>query len=128
MATPKPRITANNDGSHIIRLRKVRLSFPALFTPRAFEEGKEPSYQASFIMENQDDPNGNIALVKKGIDGVVKAGLKGKHPGKDRICFRSGEEKGDRGIDGYKLTFHVGAGGGQEVFYLHLHFLSEKAL
>ena len=32
------------------------------------------------------------------------------------------------GIDGYKLTFHVGKGGGQEVFYLHLHFLSTTAL
>lgn len=31
----------------------------------------------------------------------------------------------EKGIDGYKLTFHVGKGGGQEVFYLHLHFLSE---
>lgn len=32
------------------------------------------------------------------------------------------------GIDGYKLTFHVGKGGGQEVFYLHLHFMSDQAL
>jgi histidine triad (HIT) family protein len=31
-----------------------------------------------------------------------------------------------QGIDGYKLTFHVGKGGGQEVMYLHLHFLSQK--
>ena len=31
-------------------------------------------------------------------------------------------------IQGYKLTFHVGKGGGQEVFYLHLHFLSDQAL
>lgn len=32
------------------------------------------------------------------------------------------------GISGYKLTFHVGKGGGQEVFYLHLHFLSDQVL
>lgn len=32
------------------------------------------------------------------------------------------------GIHGYKLTFHVGADGGQEVMYLHLHFLSDQAL
>lgn len=32
----------------------------------------------------------------------------------------------EQGIDGYKLTFHVGKGGGQEVFYLHLHFLSQQ--
>ena len=34
----------------------------------------------------------------------------------------------EKGIDGYKLTFHVGKGGGQEVFYLHLHLLSEQKL
>lgn len=34
----------------------------------------------------------------------------------------------EKGIDGYKLTFHVGKGGGQEVPYLHLHFLSEQAI
>ena len=34
----------------------------------------------------------------------------------------------EKGIDGSKLMFHVGKGGGQEVFYLHLHFLSEKKL
>ena len=34
----------------------------------------------------------------------------------------------EQGIDGYKLTFHVGRGGGQEVPYLHLHFLSEQQL
>jgi histidine triad (HIT) family protein len=34
----------------------------------------------------------------------------------------------EKGIDGYKLTFHVGKGGGQEVPYIHLHFLSSQAL
>ena len=34
----------------------------------------------------------------------------------------------EKGIHGYKLTFHVGKDGGQEVFYLHLHFLSEQKL
>jgi histidine triad (HIT) family protein len=33
----------------------------------------------------------------------------------------------DKGIDGYKLTFHVGKGGGQEVFYLHLHMMSQES-
>lgn len=33
-----------------------------------------------------------------------------------------------KGIEGYKLTFHCGVGGGQEVFYLHLHFLSEEKI
>ena len=34
----------------------------------------------------------------------------------------------ENGINGYKLTFHVGKGGGQEVFYLHLPLLSQQGL
>ncbi len=32
----------------------------------------------------------------------------------------------EKGIGGYRLVFHVGKAGGQEVFYLHLHFLSDQ--
>lgn len=31
-----------------------------------------------------------------------------------------------KGIDGYKLAINVGKSGGQEVPYLHLHFLSDQ--
>ena len=34
----------------------------------------------------------------------------------------------EKGIAGYKLTFHVGKEGGQEVPYLHLHFLSDQTI
>lgn len=34
----------------------------------------------------------------------------------------------EQGVEGYKLVFHVGKSGGQEVFYLHLHFLSQQKL
>lgn len=34
----------------------------------------------------------------------------------------------ERGISGYKLVYHVGKAGGQEVFYLHLHLLSQQEL
>ncbi len=34
----------------------------------------------------------------------------------------------EKGIVGYKLQFNVGKEGGQEVPYLHLHFLSDKVL
>ena len=33
-----------------------------------------------------------------------------------------------KGIAGYQLKFHVGKDGGQEVFYLHLHFLSQQVI
>jgi histidine triad (HIT) family protein len=34
----------------------------------------------------------------------------------------------EQGITGYKLQFNVGEHGGQEVPYIHLHFLSTQAL
>jgi len=34
----------------------------------------------------------------------------------------------EKGIAGYKLTYHVGKEGGQEIFYLHLHFLSQQTV
>ncbi len=34
----------------------------------------------------------------------------------------------EQGISGYQLKFHVGKDGGQEVMYLHLHFLSKQKL
>lgn len=97
----KPRITENKDGSVTVRLRNVRLSFPSLFKPRAFEPGKEPTHQATFLMPRAGDPEGNLDFVKQAIALVVKNGLRGVHPGADRVCVRSGKEKGDRGIDGY---------------------------
>jgi histidine triad (HIT) family protein len=34
----------------------------------------------------------------------------------------------EKGIRGYRLAFNVGKEGGQEVPYLHLHFLSEQKI
>lgn len=103
------RITQAADGSVTVRLRNVRLSFPALFEPRAFsgEDGKDNSknatYQATFLMAKpgKDPKDDNAKLVLDAVALVVKAGLKGKHPGKEKVCIRSGEEKGERGVDGY---------------------------
>ncbi len=42
------------------------------------------------------------------------------------LIIKAKEFAAANGISGYKLTYHVGKGGGQEVFYLHLHFLSQQ--
>lgn len=44
------------------------------------------------------------------------------------LILKAKEFAKEQGIDGYKLVYHVGKGGGQEVFYLHLHFLSQKEM
>ena len=32
----------------------------------------------------------------------------------------------EKGIDGYQLLYRVGKGGGQEVFHIHLHLMSDQ--
>lgn len=44
------------------------------------------------------------------------------------LILKAKEFADARGINGYKLVYHVGKGGGQEVFYLHLHLLSQQAM
>lgn len=96
------RITLAQDGSATVRLRNVRLSFPALFEPRAFEEGKDKTYQATFLMpKSGKDPEKNSEYLKQAIDHVVKHAFKGKNPGADRVCLQDGNKKAERGIDGY---------------------------
>jgi len=34
----------------------------------------------------------------------------------------------EKGIPGYKLTFHVGREGGQIVDHIHLHLMAEKKI
>lgn len=44
------------------------------------------------------------------------------------LIQKAKEFAASKNIHGYKLTFHVGKGGGQEVMYLHLHFMSQQQL
>lgn len=44
------------------------------------------------------------------------------------LILKAKEFAASHGIGGYKLVFHVGKGGGQEVFYLHLHLLSQQVM
>ena len=44
------------------------------------------------------------------------------------LILRAQEFAKRKGITGYKLTYHVGKEGGQEVPYIHLHFLAQQEL
>lgn len=82
----------------IVRLKNVRLSFPALFKPRAFEEGGEASYKATFLLDvdkNADD----ITAIEEAIEGVLDEKYPTKRPKGIKLCLRDGTEKPD--TDGY---------------------------
>lgn len=94
----KKRIEINKDNKDVlVRLKNVRLSFPHLFEPYAYEEGDEKRFSASFLIQ-KDDENENIDLMEQAIEAMKK--MNGvKKLSADRICFRDGEDKED--TDGY---------------------------
>lgn len=89
----------------IVKLPNVRLAFPDLYEPRAFEEGQEPKYGATFLI-----PKTNTKLVAE-IQKAIKAEAAAKWGGKAdsvlksiednsmKYCFINGEKKSD--YDGY---------------------------
>jgi len=78
-----------------IKLKNVRLSFPNLFKPKAFE-GSEPAFSASFLLDKRKHA-AQIEEIKSAIAKLVKEELKGKTP--KGTCLHDGSEKPD--TDGY---------------------------
>jgi len=79
-----------------IVFKNVRLSYPHLFTPHAFE-GAEPKYQTTVLLDKDKDAE-QIARVKKLIASKLTE-LKVKKLPDDKICLKDGAEKPD--VDGY---------------------------
>lgn len=80
----------------IIKLEGVRLSFPHLFTAHSMEEGQEPKYSATFILDNEKHAS-LITLLEKTIDRLALDVWKKKISFK--TCLRDGNDKAD--MDGY---------------------------
>lgn len=80
----------------IIRLKNVRLSFPHLFTAHAMEDGQEPKFSATFILDNTEHTQ-TISLIEKTIDRLALDFWKKKTSFKR--CLRDGNDKAD--LDGY---------------------------
>lgn len=88
-----------------IQLKNVRLSFPALWTPEAYQPGDEPKFKATFLVP-KDDPQ--VAL----IEAKILAVLKEKYPQKaesiikttrnnpNKFCWQDGDTKTYDGYEG----------------------------
>ena len=78
----------------------------------------------------QPKANTHLLLIPKEesfIPSVIEAtGDKAHVPG--MLIEKARAFAAEKGIEGYKLQFNVGSGGGQEVFYIHLHFLSDDTI
>lgn len=81
----------------IVKIQGARLSYPTLFTAKSFE-GSKPAFSAVLLLDKKTNAM-DIKRVQAAIAFLVKEGLKGKHPGADRVCLREGSTKAD--TDGY---------------------------
>jgi len=95
----------------IIKLKNVRLSFPDLFVPTAFEAGQQEKYGATFLIP-KDDPQ--IKELETTILKVAneKWGAKGKatydalKANPNKCCYQDGELKE---YDGYAGCMSISA-------------------
>lgn len=85
-------------------LSNVRLSFPALFTAKAVNDG-EPRYSANFLLHKEKDAK-LIASIKGAIDALIKSDLEGKKLPAEKVCLRDGD---DKEYDGYQGHFYLAA-------------------
>ena len=95
-----------------IKLHNVRLSFPNLFKARAFEEGKDAKFDASFLIHPKDSVvdidgtkfKGKAAI--QAIEGLMEVTAtekfgKGKIPKGITYCLHDGNEKEYDGYAGH---------------------------
>lgn len=89
-------MSRNSDPTRI-QLKRVRLSYPALFRPKGFGKNNdgEPAYQAAFLIDPEDKlGRKNEDLIVDAIEEakIKKWGDKIPKLKQDKICFREGDE------------------------------------
>lgn len=88
---------------NVIKLTNVRLSYPNLFVAKSQEEGKEPKYSASFLLDKKAHA-ALIAKIEKTIERVALDEFK-KKVKLNRTCIRDGNEKEDKEGYGDEVMF-----------------------
>lgn len=81
-----------------IVLNNVRLSYPQLFKPKAFNPADEPTYGAVFLMDKEDNAE-DIEKYRKGVKAVATAHWGEEIPPGVKFSLRDGSER--EGSDGY---------------------------
>lgn len=88
-----------------IKLNNVRLSFPNIFTPKAFTEGQKPKFSASFLIDPETQSD-QIKAVKDAISACATAKWRDKVPKGLKLCLQEGDNKD---YDGYEGLMYLSA-------------------
>lgn len=94
----------------IIQLKNVRLAFPDLFKPVAFEEGQEPKYGATFLIPKNSPQHKEIENAIKELaaaewKGKAKATLESIQGNPQKYCYNDGDTGQRATYDGYPGHF-----------------------
>lgn len=89
--------------SKVITLKNVRLSFPQIWTPKAYMEGQTPKFSANFLLDKEADLD-QIKAFKEAIKEAAATGFNGNIPKGIKTCLGDGEEKA---YDGYENAMFV---------------------
>ena len=89
--------------STTIMLKSVRLSFPQIWTPKAYLEGQTPKFSANFLLDKDVDAK-QIEAFREHIKQAAMEGFAGKPPKGIKVCLGDGEEKA---YDGYENAMFV---------------------
>ena len=96
--------------STIIKLKNVRLSFPNLFKATAFEAGKEPRFQAAFLLDPSDKDHAKaLKAIKQEAHRLMEAKW-GEIPEADEYKRCYGLAKNHpkkRKYEGYENMFYI---------------------
>jgi len=96
LGATKTNMTTKATDPAIIKLPNVRLSFPHLFKPHAMEEGQEPKFSATFLLDTEE--HGKLLdHIDAMIDRLALDEFKKKISFKR--CLRGGNEKLE--LEGY---------------------------
>ena len=99
-------MSATEKDPNILKLTNVRLSYPQLFVAKPPEEGKEPVFSASFLLDKKQHA-GLIKEIEKVTERVAMDAFK-KKVKLNRVPLRDGNEKSDKEGYGDEVMF-VGA-------------------
>lgn len=83
--------TIDNTPMLPIKLNKVRLSYPSLFTPKVWDEGKPAKYEATFILDKEKHQK-EIDAINHQIDLHLEQLKVSRNKTKaDHICLKDGD-------------------------------------
>lgn len=101
---------ANKVLGEMIKLKEVRLSFPQIWRPKSFEEGKDPTFQATFLLDPSKKEHAQmIKEIKKSFIAVCKEAF-GGHDGVRRPFGLADKHRKKKDYDGYKGMFYIQTG------------------